>query len=424
MHKLPLLLLTFLHLVVATTTSAADTEPARLTNADLDAILSEEETDFDEFILGELSASVTPLVNETEPLSRLDLEAILAEEEALLQREKRRKLRIASEIELGIGYKENVTSSAVESTDSAFLNLRAETDIDYRLSDALQLEVKGEYGRSQYTNADHISDEIESDLGVTLTYYVDDAQAVNFQGTHYYFSGYLDSSVDDDFLFEKKFATHLFGTRAYYSRIFNGTNLWELGLKGTRTDVVDSIFDYNAYAIDGLVAMNEWLLFFEFAFQDTDNHPVREGDGTEIGSDTAQRATGLLYLSWSKYLDKTMRTKLSLTPSYRRTEDLHGSYDSYHRFGFAAKLTRKWDRGFISGKLGGKYQHYDDRTVFGATDASKFWRSTVYWEIEAEHEILNDLTLKAALRDEYNDSNDPLEKFSQKYVTLSAVYAF
>lgn len=409
-------------LILAVCTLAPNRSSA-LTEADVQALLDEAEEDADPLLLDTFIPPRT--ANETPELDDAAIEAIIAEEEAVLAKQFKHKHFIWM-IETGLltGYNDNITLSPFEKTASFYYGTALELDFEAVLNPHWKFDFNGNYQHLHYTDASTIDDEQDVFATGQLSFAIDERSTLSIQGNSLYLKSYLDASLNNIETDETELALHLYGGRLSYNRVnLSGFN-FEAGMGAANTDILDSEDDYTTYSVDGMVQLENWLLFIDLSLLDYAARSVRQGDGSQIGSGNTQSLQSALQLHWSCFLDEAERTQLRISPRYRWTEDLHGSYETNHQFRLSTALKHQWDTSLISGELGGNYQAYAARSFPDGANEVLLRRKSWFWDIRVEHQLSRNWELHVAYREERNLSNDSIEQYTQRVATVSMIYNF
>jgi len=413
---LPLLFILLLCTLAPSLTSA-------LTEAEVAALLDEAEEDADPLLLDTFIPSGA--ANATPELDDADIEAIIAAEEAVLAEEFKRKHFIWT-LETGLltGYNDNITLSPFQKTASYFYGTEFEIDFEAVLNPRWKFDFNGNYGHLHYTEASNIDDEQDAFATGQLSFAVDERSTLSIQGNSLYLKSYLDASLNNIETDETELALHLYGGRLSYHHVNLRGLGFEAGMGTAYTDILDSEDDYTTYSVDGMVQLENWLLLMDLSLLDYAARPVRQGDGSQIGPGNTQSLQSSLHLHWSSFLDDAERTQLRISPRYRWTEDLHGSYESNHQFRLSTTLKHQWDTSLISCEIGGSYQPYAARSFPAGAEEILLRRKSWFWDIRAEHELNRNWELHVAYREERNLTNDSIEQYTQRVATVSMIYNF
>ena len=328
----------------------------------------------------------------------------------------------------GGGYKENVLFSAVREQNSAFSLAEVDAFL-YRESDSPdQFYLYGFADQRHYFDLDRGDNEHLAVAEASWTRTFREPGAVNLRGTYSFIDQFFDASLSDTETDAIRLFQHDAGLRGHVEKEIAPRLTLRLGGGANRVDVRDLDDDYRRWR--GLARLEYSCgprgkagVSLEHDRDDYAERPRRTATGEPLDGNAVAIAaeTLTLYAQRNWDADRRWQTRLTLTGRWR-DDDGGGYYDD--RSWRASLLLRgpvagcRWEAGLYYGDT-----DYDVRpAIYGAVAGPHLYRSVWRTRFRLERDLGLHASLFAEVSHEDNDSNDPLDVYTQTWAVLGAGY--
>lgn len=429
-----------------------------LSDAELEALLAEEEAAEDDLGLIDLFADDTfpakpessqpaadtksAAATESESgssgarLTEAQIEAILLESEAALEDElgvpaKQPVFIPSATLTFTTGYRENVTQSAFESLDSTLIGGTAEAFVATDPTRAWSGYILALYERTRFVDLDTIDDEVVAVLSGAIQRNLSPRDTIGIQAEYIYFDQFADISESIVETAATRFEVAETKVGIFWKHDVSIRYEREWGLTASEVDIFDSEDDLQSVAIglenawsygpgqDSGIEVNTRL-----AFRDYTTRTGRERDGTPVAGGTAREWRWVAEVDIEHHLSRESPLYLIFEPRFTWNRQTPGSYGNYLDFRFDAGMG--FARGNVTSELllDSTWRRFSGRDYGSASPGAATWRRSLEVSWQTQYRLNADWTLELALRAEDADADFNPDSYETKSATLSASWGF
>ena len=328
----------------------------------------------------------------------------------------------------GGGYKENVLFSAFRERDSAFSLAEVDAFLYRESSSPNQFYLYGFADQRHYFDLEEGDDEQMVIAEVSWTRNLSLPGAYNLRGTYSYLDQFFDASISETEGDSLRLFQHEYGIESYLETEILPHLTARLGAGGKQVDLRDLDDDYVRFIALAQARYNRWPrweagLTFEHHYDEYDDRPRRAAAGERIDGETVALSTENLTLYAKRYWDAARQWQTHLRLAGRVRNDDGGGYYDYESWRGNLLLRGpvagcRWEAGLYYGNT-----DYDVRpSRFGDVASPHLHRDGWRARLRLERDLGPHTSLYTEVSHEDNDSNDPLDVYSQTWAVLGAGY--
>lgn len=332
------------------------------------------------------------------------------------------------QVGVGAGYKKNVLYSAVHEQDSALSLAEIDMFVYRDLPSRHELYLYAFADQRHYFELDRGDNDQTAIAEVSWTRRFDARGAVNLRGTYSYIDQFFDASISDRDIDAVRIQQQDYGLSLYADRGLTDRLLARVGGKRKAVDVEDSDDDFRQWEALGQLEYGEgtrWKagVTYRHDYDDYDERNARTAAGEPIEDEAVTIVTDRLSLYGRWYWDGARKWETRARVTGLVKDDDGGGYYDYQSWRGSLLLRGplvgcRWEGGVYYGKT-----DYDVRpSRFGDESRPLLFREWWQARFRVDRDLGRGWKVFTELWWEDNDSNDPLDVYTQEWVTLGAAY--
>jgi len=405
---------------VAQASHAEETRPKRLSEEEIQALINEESGDepIDELMF---------LLQEDPAGFALDEDPVLAElfrqdlgEEAVKLEQKEAAapgLDYAADLSIAFGYRTNVTLSAFDTRDSAFVSGAASVFLATDPTADWRARAVAFYERTAFLDLPDIDDEVLA-YGSLRGERAMAKQAWGAQLQYVYLDQFFDASTSSTLIFNQRLQVHELTGSVFWNRDLADDLLLELIAGAERTEVSDSTDDLTAP-----FGSAEWVWLFDpvhgstleattaLAYEIYDNRIAREGDGTPRNQ-TVQLYDIEVGVVGNWRFDALPQAAFSVDAEARAQIDPQGGYYENFLWGIAGEVDYTLSPVTLQAYGGAFWRDYPNRINLASPPLVSTRSTTINAGASASCPINDWAEMVLAYDFDTSDSNAPASDFT------------